>query len=154
MCHALGAPRENTKEGVRAALRAGESRGALNTAVLWQPAFFPHALPFRYSLPAFHDSDVDFREPNEIPVGDAPGKRAVVVVTSKTEPVGPRAYPGLWDSIRRGRRLADTLPIDAATRVYVYEPRGSTPTDSQELCAKNRLPRFPSGPTADPARPG
>lgn len=120
-CHVLGASRENTEAGVVAAIDAGRDRNAIYTAVLWQPDWYPHALPFRYRAPGVHDSDMDIREPQEIPAGDAPdGDRPVIVVTRKTEPEG-YALRSLWAPIRRGRRLAETIHVDAATRVYVFE---------------------------------
>src|SRR5262245_65002882 len=62
-CHVLGASRENTEAGVDAAIRAGGDRNALYTAILWQPDWYPHALPFRYRAPGVHAADLDVREP-------------------------------------------------------------------------------------------
>jgi hypothetical protein len=120
-CHALGASREDTEAGVVAAVQAGRDRNALYTAVLWQPDWYPHALPFRYRAPGVHDADMDVREPAEIPPGDAPGgERDVIVVTRRTEPER-HAFRELWVPILQGRHLAETLQIDAVTRVYVFE---------------------------------
>lgn len=122
-CHVLGASREDTEAGVVAAVRAGLGRDALYTAVLWQPDWYPHTLPFRFRAPGVHDGDLDVREPEEIPPGDAPGgERTVIVVTRRTEPER-YAFRELWAPILRERRLAQTLEIDAVTRVYVFEPR-------------------------------
>jgi len=121
-CHVLGASREDTEAGVAAAVRAGGERDAIYTAVLWQPDWYPHALPFRYRAPGVHDGDMDIREPAAIPAGDAPGgDRPVIVVTRKTDPE-KYALHALWAPILRGRRLAQTLSVDDATRVYVFEP--------------------------------
>lgn len=118
-CHVLGASREDTEAGVAAAVRAGAGRDAIYTAVLWQPDWYPHTLPFRYR--GVHEADLDVREPGEIPAGDAPGgERPVIVVTRKTDPER-FALRALWAPILRGRRLVETIPVDEATRVYVFE---------------------------------
>lgn len=120
-CHVSGASREDTEAGVVAALGAGKDRNAIYTAVLRQPYWYPHVLPLRYCARGVRDTDMDVREPHEIPAVDAPGgDRPVIVVTRKTEPEGD-AFRSMWDSIRRGRRLVQTLRVDAATRVYVFE---------------------------------
>jgi len=119
--HALGASREDTEAGVVAAVSAGRDRNALYTAVLWQPDWYPHTLPFRFRAPGVHDAELDVREPAEVPPGDAPGgERDVIVVTRRTEPER-YALRELWAPILRGRHLAQILQVDAVTRVYVFE---------------------------------
>lgn len=120
-CHVLGASRENTEAGVAAAVRAGRDRNALHTALLWQQDWYPHTLPYRYGAGGGRDAPLDIREPQEIPAGDAPGgDRPVIAVTRWTEPER-YAFHELWAPIRQGRRLAQTIQVDAATRVYVFE---------------------------------
>lgn len=122
VCQVLGAPREDTEGGVRAALARGSTRDAIYTAVLWQPPWYPHTLPWTYSTGDLRGLPLDVREPHDVPDGDQ-SSRAVVVVTRKARPQGMHVQAGVWDSIRRHRRLVEIVVIDGSTRVYVYEPR-------------------------------
>ncbi|MFT4840295.1 MAG: hypothetical protein ACJA0V_000317 [Planctomycetota bacterium] len=124
LCHAHGASREDIEAGVRAALSVGQGRDAVYSAVLMQPVHYPHVMPWKYSADAATTSGLDVREPYEVPAGNAPGgQRPVIVVTRKSDPEGPRAIKRLWGSILVGRQLVETLEIDSATRVYVFETR-------------------------------
>ena len=117
-----GESREDTERGVEVALQEGANRDAIYTAVLWQPAWYPHTLPWRFLDAEPRTGPVEVLEPTDVPPGDR-SDRPVVVVTRKARPRGEHVLAGVWDSIERGRRLVKAVAVDPATRVYVYEPR-------------------------------
>jgi hypothetical protein len=88
----------------------GAPRGALYTALLWQPGWYPHALPYMAYAP-----DAGAIEPDQVPPG-APDGRPVIVVARRRLPYG-------WEAIEAGRKLERTWQLDEATFVHLYVPR-------------------------------
>jgi hypothetical protein len=108
--HELGRSREDLRAAVKLALEESDRRGALRTAMLWQPEWYPHLLPFMAYAP-----DAGAIPPKEIPRADGPDAKPVIVVSR-------RKLPYDWEAIEGGRYLARTWQIDAATFVFLYEP--------------------------------
>jgi hypothetical protein len=116
VCHVLGKPRENMRGAVGTAVEVGRPIGAIYTAVLWQPTWYPHALPYQIYAP-----DVPSCEPSEVPPAENGEKRPVVVITRQVSLTGEMSMPMEWMSIRKGRRVSQNLWIDQGIRVVVYE---------------------------------
>lgn len=115
-CHVLGEARENMRGAVGTAVEIGRPIGAIYTAVLWQPTWYPHALPYEIYAPG-----VESCEPDEVPPAVDGEKRPVVVITRHVSLTGDMSMPVEWLSIRKGRRIAQNLWIDQAMRVVVFE---------------------------------
>jgi hypothetical protein len=116
VCHVLGESRENMRGAVGTALEIGRPIGAIYTAVLWQPTWYPHALPFEAYAP-----EVESCEPTEVPPADASERRPVVVITRHVSLSGRMGMPEEWLSIRKGRRVVDTVWIDPSIGLVVLE---------------------------------
>ena len=117
VCHVLGEARENVRGAVGVAVEAGRPIGAIYTAVLWQPTWYPHALPFEYYAP-----DVQRFEPNDVPPAVDGERRPVVAITRQVSLTGDASMPEAWLSIRKGRRITRDVWIDHEIRVVVFEP--------------------------------
>jgi hypothetical protein len=115
VCHVLGQGRENVRGAVGTAVEIGRPIGALYTAVLWQPSWYPHALPYQVYAP-----EVASLEPTEVPPAVDGERRPVVVITRDVALVGDRSMPDSWVSIRKGRRVEQNLWIDQSMRVVVF----------------------------------
>lgn len=116
-CHVLGESRENIRGAVGTAIEIGRPIGAIYTAILWQPTWYPHALPFEVYAP-----EVERFEPTEIPPAGPGERRPVVVITRHVSLSGKMGMPEKWLSIRKGRRVGETVWIDQAIGVVVFEP--------------------------------
>jgi hypothetical protein len=114
--HVSGNSRENMRGAVGTAVEAGEPIGAIYTAVLWQPLWYPHALPFQVYAPG-----VATCEPGEVPPAIGGERRPVVVVTRDVAVKGDRSMPGAWGTIRKGRHIVRDLWVDQTIRVVVFE---------------------------------
>jgi len=115
-CHVLGASRENMRGAVGTAIEVGRPIGAIYTALLWQPTWYPHALPYQVYAP-----EVQSCEPEEVPPAVDGERRPVVVVTRNVYLTGELSMPAKWLSIRKGRKLSQDLWIDHTIRVAVFE---------------------------------
>jgi len=117
--HAFGLSREDTRGGVRTAVREG-GPDALYTCVLWQPPWYADALPLEVYAPG-----VDSCEPRDVPRASAPGGKRRVVVTTRSEDHGPMLGRDLrrWKTIYDGRELVKSIQVDESTWVHVFEPR-------------------------------
>lgn len=115
-CHVLGNARENMRGAVGTAVEVGRPIGAIYTAILWQPTWYPHALPFQVYAP-----EVESCEPSEVPPAVDGERRPVVVITRQVSLTGETSMPVEWLSIRKGRRIARNLRIDQSIRVVVFE---------------------------------
>ncbi|MFN0006587.1 MAG: hypothetical protein ACKVXR_01665 [Planctomycetota bacterium] len=116
-CHVLGQSRENMRGAVGTAIELGRPVGAIYTAVLWQPTWYPHALPFEFYAP-----EVERFEPTQVPPAGDGEKRPVVVITRHVSLSGKMGMPEEWKSIRKGRRVTKTVWIDQSIGVVVFEP--------------------------------
>lgn len=117
ICHVLGESRENMRGAVGTAIEIGRPIGAIYTAVLWQPTWYPHALPFEVYAP-----EVESLEPEQIPPAGPAERRPVVVITRHVSLSGKMSMPKEWRSIREGRRVAESVWIDQSIGVVVFEP--------------------------------
>lgn len=116
-CHVLGESRENMRGAVGSALEIGRPIGAMYTAVLWQPTWYPHALPFEVYAP-----EVESYEPKEIPPAGPAERRPVVAITRHVSLSGMMSMPEEWRTIRQGRRVVDTVWIDQSIGLIVLVP--------------------------------
>jgi hypothetical protein len=108
--HALGASREDTREGVRVALAEG-GEDALYTGVLFHPPWYAHKTPFDVYAPEV--ASVEYaRVPRDA------GR--VVVVTRRNTYVLLRDY---FRMIEEGRELVKTIQVDERTFVHVFDPK-------------------------------
>lgn len=112
--HALGASREDTRAGVRSALREGGPE-ALYTCVLWQPPWYSDRLPLQVYAPLAASC-----EPKEVPRATDSGGARRVVVTTRFPTWGKD--PARWSTIRAGRELVKTVQVDHVTWVHVLDP--------------------------------
>jgi len=117
ICHVLGESRENIRGAVGTAIELGHPIGAIYTAVLWQPTWYPHALPFDVYAP-----EVEPVEPTEVPPAENGERRPVVVITRHVSLSGKMGMPEKWVSIRKGRRVTNSVWIDQSIGVIVFEP--------------------------------
>jgi hypothetical protein len=115
--HVLGASRENMRGAVETAVKTGREEGAILTAILWQPPWYPHALPYLVYAPG-----VEACEPQDVPPAGAAERRPVVVITRNVAFAGENSLPIEWRTIREGRRFARSLWIDNSIEVAVFEP--------------------------------
>jgi hypothetical protein len=94
---------------------SGAGREPIYTALLSQPSFFEHKLPYLAYAP-----ELGAVEPDEAGAAD-PGRPLVVVRRGAIE----LAHPA-WEPMLRGRRVELVVPIDAYLSVYVLGPAGGS----------------------------
>ncbi|MCB9882524.1 MAG: hypothetical protein H6834_12100 [Planctomycetes bacterium] len=127
--YASGPSREDLDSGLRVAHALDPDGDAIFTAALWQPFWYPHAMPYDY--PKFAG---DVREPWDVPAaGDT--DRPVILITRTITLDGARTLPQAMQTLvgdelverplhlRDGRTVTQHVRIDHAIHVYRFEKK-------------------------------
>lgn len=115
--HVIGKPREDMRAAVEFAARMGRDEGTIFTAILWQPTWYPHVIPYDAYAP-----DLDAREPRTVPPAEGAERRPVVVITRSVVVDEEKSISAEWASIRKGRKLVRFVDISSSIKVLRFEP--------------------------------
>jgi len=116
--HAYGKSREDLRAGVAKIRELLDAGPAVTTSILRQPDWYHHR-----SIYLAYARDLTTVEPTDVPPpgDDVPSK--VLVVTRNASPNQPGSPPEVWAAVSKGRKLVETIVVDRATVVFVYDVR-------------------------------
>lgn len=114
--HAYGKPREDLRAGVAKIRELLDDGPAITTSILRQPHWYHNR-----SIYLAYAPDLETIEPEDVPPPGPDVPSRVLVVTRNASPNHPGSRKELWASVSKGRELVETIIVDRATVVFVYD---------------------------------